>query len=73
MNVFVVRYFKISYYKFGYGATALRTIIQVIHAHLCLCFGTTADKGRDSDVKVFRLNITVKRYCETEDNIVYSE
>ena len=50
MNVFVAHYFKVSYYKFGYSATALYIIIQVKSGHLYLCFGTTVDKVRDSDV-----------------------
>jgi hypothetical protein len=65
MHVFVAHYFKISYYKFGYSATALYMTVQVTSAHLYHCFGTTVDKGRDSDIQVLRLNITVKRYCET--------
>ena len=68
MHVFVAHYFKISYYKFGYSATALYMTVQVTSAHLYHCFGTTVDKGRDSDVQVLRLNIlssaTAKQYTK---------
>jgi hypothetical protein len=67
MDDFVAHYYKVSYYKFGFSATALYIIIQVTSAHLCFCFGNNADKGPDLDVQVLRLTVAVKHYCETED------
>jgi hypothetical protein len=69
MNDSLRHYLKCAYFQIAYSVTALLIVLQVTLGRLFFCSGIVLDKGRNWDVQVFILSITLGIYGVTEEEL----